>query len=101
MSHGGHSTDLRQWGMSRIELVVFLVMLTVYSFFIQYPNVNQNTRFDLVRAIVEQHTVTIDDYQENTVDKSYFDGHWYADKAPRHVFPGSACLHAIAQAPAR
>jgi hypothetical protein len=68
--------------MRKLELTLFLVLLTTYSFFVQYPNVNQNTRFDLTRAIVEDHTITIDRYHENTVDKSYFGGHWYTDKAP-------------------
>lgn len=68
--------------MNKIEMLLFLIMLTVYSFFVQYPNVNQNTRFNLMRAIVHDHTVSIDRYHENTVDKSYFNGHWYADKAP-------------------
>ena len=60
--------------MRRLELVVFFVIFTVYSFFVQYPNVNQSTRFDLVRAIVEERSVTIDSYHENTVDKSFSNG---------------------------
>jgi len=36
----------------------------------------------LVRAIVENHTIRIDAYHENTGDKAPFEGHVYADKAP-------------------
>ena len=72
----------RETPMRKLELVLFLVILTIYSFFVQYPNVNQSTRFDLTRAIVEERTVTIDSYHENTVDKSFSNGHWYTDKAP-------------------
>jgi len=43
---------------------------------------NQDSRIDLVRALVEQHTLRIDSYQENTGDKALFDGHYYSDKAP-------------------
>jgi 4-amino-4-deoxy-L-arabinose transferase-like glycosyltransferase len=47
---------------------------------------NQNSRFDLLRAIVEQHTLRIDTYHENTQDKAHFRGHYYSDKAPGLVF---------------
>lgn len=49
---------------------------------------NQNSRFDLLRAIVEQHTLQIDAYHENTEDKAHFRGHYYSDKAPGLVFLG-------------
>lgn len=84
--------------MRKIETVFFFVVLTVYSFFVQYPNVNQNSRFNLVRAIVEEGTLTIDRYHENTVDKSYWQGHWYTDKAPGLSFislPAYAALRAM------
>jgi len=47
---------------------------------------NQNSRFDLLRAIVERHTLQIDAYHENTQDKAHFQGHYYSDKAPGLVF---------------
>jgi hypothetical protein len=47
---------------------------------------NQNSRFDLLRAIVERHTLQIDAYHENTQDKAHFNGHYYSDKAPGLVF---------------
>src|SRR5947209_17123643 len=47
---------------------------------------NQNSRFDLLRAIVERHTLQIDGYHENTQDKAHFNGHYYSDKAPGLVF---------------
>ena len=47
---------------------------------------NQNSRFDLLRAIVERQTLQIDAYQENTQDKAHFRGHYYSDKAPGLVF---------------
>jgi len=68
--------------MFRRELVLFLLILTCYSFFVQYPNVNQNSRFNLVMAIVHQGTLAIDRYHQNTSDKSIFGGHYYTDKAP-------------------
>ncbi len=68
--------------MSKIEGLLFLMVVTVYSFFVQYPNVNQNSRFDLILALAQQASVSIDAYHENTIDKSFYAGHYYSDKAP-------------------
>lgn len=43
---------------------------------------NQNSRFNLTRAIVDDGTVRIDRYAENTGDYAEIDGHIYTDKAP-------------------
>ena len=57
-----------------------------FLFFYEGGGWNQNSRFDLVRAIVERHTLQIDAYHENTEDKAHFNGHYYSDKAPGLVF---------------
>ena len=44
---------------------------------------------DLVRAIVEQRTLSIDRYHANTGDKAFFNGHYYSDKAPGTAFLAS------------
>ena len=62
--------------------VVFLSFL----YFYEGGGWNQNSRFDLLRAIVERHTLRIDAYHENTQDKAHFNGHYYSDKAPGLVF---------------
>ena len=53
-----------------------------YAYFYGGAGWNQNSRFDLVRAIVEQGTLRIDAYDENTGDKAFANGHYYSDKAP-------------------
>jgi hypothetical protein len=65
-----------------------LGMVTFLSFMYFYEGGgwNQNSRFDLLRAIVERHTLQIDAYHENTQDKAHFQGHYYSDKAPGLVF---------------
>jgi hypothetical protein len=67
---------------------VLLGAITVFSliYFYEGGGWNQNSRFDLLRAIVEQHTLQIDAYHENTQDKAHFQGHYYSDKAPGVVF---------------
>ena len=57
-----------------------------FLYFYEGGGWNQNSRFDLLRAIVEEHTLRIDDYHENTQDKAHFQGHYYSDKAPGLVF---------------
>jgi len=63
---------------------VLLGLLTFASFvyFYEGGGWNQNSRFDLLRAIVERRTLQIDAYHENTQDKAHFNGHYYSDKAP-------------------
>jgi hypothetical protein len=67
----------------RVRLVILgIALFSSYAYFYEAGGWNQNTRFDLVRAVVNQHTLTIDAYEYNTGDKAKFDGHFYADKGP-------------------
>src|SRR5579872_3552266 len=70
------------------KLASLLGLSTFLSFIYFYEGGgwNQNSRFDLLRAIVEHHTLQIDAYQANTGDKAHFQGHYYSEKAPGLVF---------------
>ena len=70
----------------RAACLLGLVSLLSFLYFYEGGGWNQNSRFDLLRAIVEQHTLRIDSYHENTQDKAHFQGHYYSDKAPGLVF---------------
>ncbi|HEY7410878.1 MAG TPA: hypothetical protein VII13_09065 [Vicinamibacteria bacterium] len=61
---------------------LFALALGSYAYFYQAGSWNANTRFDLVRAVVERQTLRIDAYAENTGDRSRRGGHEYSDKAP-------------------
>ena len=83
----------------RPQLALFVLVLGAYAYFYQAGGWNQNSRFDLTRAIVERHTLAIDAFHENTGDKAFRDGHWYTDKAPGLsllAVPAYAVVHAIA-----
>ena len=67
---------------SLLSLAAFLSFI----YFYEGGGWNQNSRFDLLRAIVERHTLQIDAYHENTGDKAHFQGHYYSEKAPGLVF---------------
>lgn len=66
----------------RPTTLLFVLLVGTYAYFYQAGGWNQNSRFDLVRAVVEQGTWAIDRYEQNTGDDSIRDGHFYCDKAP-------------------
>src|SRR3981081_3548615 len=57
-------------------------LLASYAYFYQAGGWNQNSRFALVRAILERHTLKIDAYRLHTGDRALWGGHYSADKAP-------------------
>lgn len=63
-------------------LLIAAALFISYSYFYQGTGWNQESHFALARALVEQHTVRIDHYQNSTGDKAYYEGHYYSDKAP-------------------
>jgi hypothetical protein len=65
---------------------VAAVLFFSFIYFYEGGGWNQNSRFDLVRAIVERHTLRTDAYYQNTEDRAYVRGHYYSDKAPGLVF---------------
>jgi hypothetical protein len=81
-------SPLSQNSISNRKMAILVGAVTFFSFIYFYEGGgwNQNSRFDLLRAIVERHTLQIDAYHENTQDKAHFNGHYYSDKAPGLVF---------------
>ncbi len=72
---------------------IFLIVFSAYAYFYQAGGWNQNSRFDMVRAGVEQRSSSIDSYHRNTGDKACRGpsgrcvkagpkDHYYCDKAP-------------------
>lgn len=70
----------------KTAILVGAVSLFSFFYFYEGGGWNQNSRFDLLRAIVERHTLEIDAYHENTQDKAHYRGHYYSEKAPGLVF---------------
>ncbi|MBI4320746.1 MAG: hypothetical protein HY675_19825 [Chloroflexi bacterium] len=63
-------------------LGLFLLILFSYLyFFYLWSNANVNSHLNLAYAIVDQHTLSIDAYHLNTIDKAFHKGHFYSDKA--------------------
>jgi len=89
---------------SSTALALCALLLGTYAYFYQAGGWNQNSRFDLVRATVEDHQLTIDRFEKNTGDDSIRDGRYYCDKAPGSSWlctPTYAAMYWLAGSPAQ
>jgi hypothetical protein len=68
--------------VTRTKWALFALLFASNAYFYQAGGWNQNSRFDLVRAITNEHTLNIDPFHLSTGDKAFFNGHYYSDKAP-------------------
>jgi hypothetical protein len=74
---------MRQKPQYLSEIVILATLLACYGYFFpRWAEWNQNSRMDLTLAIVDQATIRIDDYCDNTGDYAVYGGHVYTDKAP-------------------
>jgi hypothetical protein len=67
---------------TRIAAALGVALFLSYAYFYGAGGWNQNSRFALIRAILERHTLQIDAYQLHTGDRAFWRGHYYTDKAP-------------------
>jgi hypothetical protein len=85
------------------QIAIFLIALVCYAYFFpRWADPNQNSRLNMVVAIVDDGTFQIDKYVANTVDYAKVDGHYYSDKAPGVAFLGVplyASLRAVLDLP--
>jgi hypothetical protein len=85
--------------VKRPELGLAALVLIGCAWFYQAGGWNQNVRFDLTRAIVEDGSSRIDRLAKNTGDLAIKDGAIYCDKAPGASWlavPAYAVAHAVA-----
>ena len=85
--------------MKAAAWILGVTLLLTFGYFHRDGGFNQNTRFDLTRAIVEHGSIVIDPYHGNTLDKAVRDGHYYCDKPPGVSWlavPGYAAARAVA-----
>ena len=69
-------SDRRQW-------ILFVIFWVIYLFHVgPIPGVNENRYIDLTMSIVDHGQLNIDQYHYNTVDKAYYNGHYYSGAAP-------------------
>ena len=68
--------------MRGVAWLLALSLFLTYAYFVSPPSWNENSRFNLVRSLVERQRLDIDPYHQITGDKAFRDGHHYSDKAP-------------------
>ncbi len=79
-------TRLKRWIP---EICIFALLLTCYVYFFpRWADWNQNSRLNMVLAVVDDGTFQIDKYVENTGDYAKIGDHYYSDKAPGVAFLG-------------
>ncbi|MGH7778384.1 MAG: PA14 domain-containing protein [Candidatus Binataceae bacterium] len=67
----------------RLEWVLFLIPFISYAYFYQAADLSTAARFDLMRSILERHSLAIDNFAGyNTADIINFGGHIFSVKAP-------------------
>ncbi len=73
----------------RIEIALFLVSFLTFAYFYQASDHSTASRFDLIRSIIERHTLWIEGYAGyNTADIVELNSHIYSNKAPGGAFTG-------------
>ncbi|MBC8509837.1 MAG: hypothetical protein ISR58_05870 [Anaerolineales bacterium] len=69
------------------EIKLFFTIWLVYAVYVTPAGgVTPNRYVDLVHSIVNEGRFEIDTYHENTIDKAYYDGHYYAGALPGPSF---------------
>ncbi len=72
-----------------MEKKIFLSLLILYFFFLQWYGWNEESHFALVRAIVDEKRFEIDSFANQTGDRAFFKNHYYTDKDPGLAFLSS------------
>jgi hypothetical protein len=62
------------------ELKIFLTFFIIYFVFITWFGHNENSSLDLNKAIVEEGRLEIDNYYNDTTDRSVYNNHYYSNK---------------------
>jgi 4-amino-4-deoxy-L-arabinose transferase-like glycosyltransferase len=75
--------------MVKKETKLFLTLIFIYFFFVQWYGWNEQSNFSLTRAIVEEQRFEIDSYANQTGDRSVYKSHYYTDKNPGLAFIAS------------
>lgn len=66
----------------RVYALLFFLLATVYGIFVQDVGPNQLSRLNLTLALAHEGRLEIDTYTGNSIDRAYYNGHYYSDKAP-------------------
>jgi hypothetical protein len=86
----------------RVAAYVFVLAFLSFAYFVQGGGPNENSRYNLTRAIVEHRTLSIEAFHNNTFDKANVGDSHYSDKAPGLSFaavPAHAMYYVLRREP--
>lgn len=66
----------------KIVLMLLFFLFLFYTIFARWPGMNETSRFLLTVSIVDHNTFNIDNFYNQTTDRSFYKGHYYSDKEP-------------------
>jgi hypothetical protein len=72
--------------LNKKEIKIFLTFFIIYIIFIHWEGWNGESSFSIVRAIVDENKLNIDNYFNYNLDRSYYNEHYYSNKAPGLAF---------------
>jgi len=84
----------------RERLVLLLIAITALAVNVG-TNAEDTSRLALTEALVLDGSLQIDDRADETIDKAFYGGHWYTDKAPGIsllAVPSFAVMHGLESA---
>src|SRR5436309_9030708 len=93
-----HAATLDSLADRRIAEWLGILTFVTCGYFFAGGGWNQNSQFDLTRAIVERHTFAIDSLARTTGDVAIATGHAYSNNSPAISWIAalpSAALHAV------
>ncbi len=82
----------RPW---RLYALILFLLMGVYGTFVQDVGPNQLSRLNLTLALAHEGRLEIDTYTANAIDRAYYNGHYYSDKAPLISFLGYPVYQAV------
>lgn len=65
-----------------LYLGLLFLFMTVFGVFVQDVGPNQLSRLNLTLALAHEGRLEIDTYTANSIDRAFYNGHYYSDKAP-------------------
>jgi len=74
--------------LAAAQVLLFIWLWGAFCFFSHGPSWGPLSRLNLVMALVDDGTVVVDSYHENTGDNAISEGHFYHEKAPGGAFLG-------------
>ena len=67
---------------NKTEVKIFALFFFLYLILTHWVGSNEESTFDLLRSLAEKNKINIDDFYNNTVDRQYYNNHYYATKPP-------------------